>query len=111
MLEALRRKLYRWIDGLLPPRKLKVVPGDTLPAKMPFRTLVLARDGAEDWCIGFRCPCGCGRTIELLLPEDMSPRWSYMLDEMGHATLAPSVWLKGGCSSHFWVKKGRIQWV
>ncbi|MEA1099712.1 DUF6527 family protein [Escherichia coli] len=23
----------------------------------------------------------------------------------------PSVWLKDGCQSHFWIKKGRVVWV
>lgn len=111
MFNTIWRTVYRWVDVRLPPRKLKVIQGDTLPAKMPMRTLILARDGSEDWCIGLKCPCGCGRTIELLLPEDMSPNWSYKLDGQGQATLSPSVWLKGGCASHFWIRQGRIEWV
>jgi len=27
---------------------------------MPRRDLVLAREDDEDWCVGMRCPCGCG---------------------------------------------------
>ncbi|WP_245875070.1 DUF6527 family protein [Pseudomonas frederiksbergensis] len=78
---------------------------------MPFRELVLVRDGSEDWCVGFKCPCGCGRTIELLLPRDVKPRWTCSIDPLGRPTLHPSVWLKSGCESHFWVRGGRIIWV
>lgn len=36
-----------WLEPYLPPRRLIVVKGDSLPAKMPIRSLVLARDGRE----------------------------------------------------------------
>ena len=100
-----------WLEPYLPPRRLIVVKGDSLPVKMPIRSLVLARDGREDWCMGFRCPCGCGRTIELLVIEEANPRWSYTLNPAGQPSLHPSVWLNNGCRSHFWVKDGRIKWV
>jgi hypothetical protein len=108
-------KLYHYavtkIDPFLPARKLMVVEGDTLPAKMPMRALVLAKDGQEDWCVGFKCPCGCGRTIELLLIEEAVPRWDYKLDQHGLPSLHPSVWLKNGCKSHFWIRHGRVHWA
>lgn len=103
--------LHRKIDPLLPPRRLIVVEGDSLPKTMPIRSLILAKDGEEDWCIGFKCPCGCGRTIELLVIEEAQPRWDYSLNEKGLPTLHPSVWLKTGCKSHFWLKNGRVFWV
>ncbi|ATE80467.1 hypothetical protein CNN82_30200 [Pseudomonas frederiksbergensis] len=111
MFRAIKKRLYRWIDSLLPARGLRVVEGDVLPKQMPFRELVLVRDGSEDWCVGFKCPCGCGRTIELLLPRDVKPRWTCSIDPLGRPTLHPSVWLKSGCESHFWVRGGRIIWV
>lgn len=98
-------------DSLLPARKLTVIEGDSLPAKMPMRSLVLARDGREDWCVGFKCPCGCGHTIELLLIDEASPRWDCEIDKRGRPSLHPSVWLKSGCKSHFWLKHGKIHWV
>ncbi|MFJ3051897.1 DUF6527 family protein [Pseudomonas nitroreducens] len=76
-----------------------------------MRSLVLLKDGGEDWSIGFRCPCGCGRPIELLLIDEARPRWDYKIDSKGLPSLHPSVWLKTGCKSHFWVRNGRIQWV
>jgi hypothetical protein len=102
--------LYK-VEFWLPPRKLTVINGDSLPDVMPIRSLVLARDNTEDWCIGLKCPCGCGRTIELLVIEEANPRWDYKVDENGLPTLYPSIWLKTGCKSHFWIKNGRINWA
>jgi hypothetical protein len=109
--EKLYQYLQRKTDRLLPPRRLIVVEGDSLPADMPPRSIVLAKDGKEDWCMGLKCPCGCGRTIELLLIEEATPRWDYSVNKDGLPTLYPSVWLKTGCRSHFWLAKGRIRWV
>lgn len=107
----IRKRAYRWIDSLLPARRLQVIQGDVLPNKMPFRGLVLVRDGIDDWCVGFKCPCGCDRTIELLLPEDVKPRWTCEIDTLGRPSLHPSVWLNNGCKSHFWLKEGRVVWA
>lgn len=92
-----------------PRRKVVIVPGDSLPERLPKRDLVLAREGGEDWCVGFHCPCGCGRVVELLLVAEAKPRWDLYLDK-GRPTLSPSVWLKSGCRSHFWIRDGRIRW-
>lgn len=91
-------------------RIVEVVDGDFLPTKMPKRNLVLVRDGKEEWSVGFACPCGCQRTIELLLIPDANPHWKITVDSKGRPTLTPSVWLQGGCRSHFWVRKGKVIW-
>jgi hypothetical protein len=91
-------------------RRLQIVEGDGLPARLPRRDLVLARDGEEDWCVGMRCPCGCGRPIELLVVPEAKPRWNLSLDNKGYPNLSPSVWIQKGCKSHFWVRGGRVHW-
>ncbi|WP_414916408.1 DUF6527 family protein [Pseudomonas sp. IT-P395] len=111
MLKKLFQYVVSKLDPLLPARTLTVIEGDSLPAKMPMRSLVLARDGQEDWCVGFKCPCGCGHTIELLLIEEARPRWDCELDKHGHPSLHPSVWLKSGCKSHFWIRHGKVHWA
>lgn len=92
-----------------PRRRIRIVPGDSLPGKLPSRDLVLARDDGEDWCVGFRCPCGCGALIELLVVEGARPRWDVLI-QRNRPTLKPSVWRNVGCRSHFWVRDGRIIW-
>jgi hypothetical protein len=106
--------LPKWLrrawDKFGPRRGLQVVEGDSLPTRLPRRGLVLAREGDEDWCVGMRCPCGCGETIELLLIREAKPRWDLLVDPSGRPSLKPSVWLQHGCRSHFWLRRGRVEW-
>jgi hypothetical protein len=95
---------------IAPRRGLQIVRGDSLPVHLPRRDLVLARDGDEDWCVGMRCPCGCGHVIELLIIREAKPRWDIQIDRKGFPSLSPSVWRQKGCRSHFWVKGGRVHW-
>lgn len=102
---------WRRIVAALTPRwSLKIVAGDMLPGKLPAWNLVMARDGDENWCVGLRCPCGCGRRLEMMLLEEVRPRWDISVDARGYVSLHPSVWLREGCKSHFWVRSGRIVW-
>lgn len=93
-----------------PRRGLRTIPVDHLPEPMPARQLVATTDDGDDWSVGMRCPCGCGRTIELLLIEEAEPRWKLTVESDGRPTLSPSVWLKDGCKSHFWLRGGRVEW-
>jgi hypothetical protein len=102
--------IWRTIDRLFPARKLIIIAGDSLPTHLPFRNVILARDGNEDWCVGMSCPCGCGHKIELLVIKEAKPRWDITIDKNGCPSLLPSVWLQNGCRSHFWLKNGRIIW-
>ncbi len=95
---------------LTPRRSLRVLNGDTLPATLPSRDLVLMRDDGDDWSVGFQCPCGCGQRLEMMVLKGVRPRWDITTDNRGHPTLHPSVWLRAGCRSHFWVRRGKIVW-
>lgn len=103
--------LVKAFDALGPVRRIAVCEGDSLPPVLPWRGLILARDDGEDWSVGFHCPCGCRRRIELLLVAEARPRWDLTEDKKGRPTLSPSVWLKDGCRSHFWLRGGRIEWA
>lgn len=100
----------RIVTGLTPRRLLKVVDGDTLPARLPLWNLVVARDDGEDWSVGMRCPCGCGQRLEMMVLKEVKPRWDVSTDFRGRVTLHPSVWLREGCRSHFWVRSGKVIW-
>jgi len=110
MLKYIKALFKKLLDRASPARKLIVILGDSLPARMPWRNLILAKDDGEDWCVGMRCPCGCGRIIELLVIPEANPRWSLSVDPAGRPTLQPSVWLRDGCRSHFWMRNGRVEW-
>lgn len=98
-------------EWLFPRRKLQRIEGDVLPSRLPWRNLFLLTEDGEDWCVAFRCPCGCGQRIELALIEEAVPRWSLKLDKQGCPSLHPSVWLREGCRSHFFLRDGKIIWV
>lgn len=106
----IKRLLLRLFDYLGPPRRLRVISGDSLPARLTMRAVYLAREDDEDWCVGMLCPCGCGRNIELLLIKEATPRWDLQVDGDGRPSLSPSVWLRDGCQSHFWIRHGRVKW-
>lgn len=97
-------------EKLMPRRRLRVIAGDSLPKRLPRRDLVLARDDGEDWCVGLRCPCGCGDNLELLVVAEAKPRWDIAIDKSGKPSLSPSIWRKTGCHSHFWLSNGRVRW-
>ncbi len=98
-------------EWLFPRRKLQRIEGDVLPSRLPWRNLFLLTEDGEDWCVAFRCPCGCGQRIELPIIEEAVPRWSLKLDKQGYPSLHPSVWLREGCRSHFFLRDGKIIWV
>lgn len=104
------RMLRKLWDKYGPSRKVIAIEGDTPPNRLPFRNLVLAREDGEEWAVGFRCPCGCGKRLELMLINEAKPNWSLAVDLKQRPTLTPSVHLTTGCKSHFWVKKGKIIW-
>ena len=100
----------RLLARIKPRHKLTIVEGDSLPSQLPRRGLVLAREDGEDWCVGLRCPCGCGDGLEMMLLVGVKPRWDVTLDGKGRVSLHPSVWRRDGCRSHFWVRAGKIVW-
>ena len=56
-------------------RSFVLIEGDSLPKQMPLRTIVVAAEDDEFWCVGLKCPCGCGYTIELPVIKEAKPRW------------------------------------
>lgn len=99
------------LERLLPARRIDVIEGEALPKKLPRRNMVLLRDAGEDWSVGMRCPCGCGQHIELALILEAKPCWKLLVEPDEIPTLTPSVWLRKGCRSHFFVRRGRVDWV
>lgn len=72
--------------------------------------LVIVRTGNLTKWACFRCPCGCGDKIALSLAMDRKPSWKVALDGLRRPTITPSVWQRDGCHSHFWIKKGAVEW-
>jgi hypothetical protein len=109
----MKRKPLWWrklAAALSPRHAVNIIEGDMLPNKLPYWNLVLARESDEDWCVGMRCPCGCGLRLEMMLLKEVKPRWDATFDKRGRVSLHPSVWLRAGCRSHFWIRDGKVIW-
>lgn len=102
-----------WVKGWFQPRfkVVRIIDSDLMPSSLPRRGVVLLKDDGENWAVGFKCPCGCGENIQLLIPDYMAPSWQLVIHSNNDITLNPSVWMTEGCRSHFWIRKGKVVWV
>lgn len=83
---------------------------DEEPGSLSGGTLyVVGTPEFQKWAI-FACPCGCRDRIELYLGHERRPHWTIKV-EHGRATIIPSVWQTGGCGAHFFVRRGRVDFV
>lgn len=113
LLERLER-LGQWVlDRLLPAeplRPFRAVTVADVPAVMRPGTVYLVGEGDHRWCATLRCPCGCRATIQLGMLREARPRWSATVHADSTVSLAPSVWRRVGCRSHFVLERGRVRW-
>ncbi|MCF8414642.1 MAG: hypothetical protein K9G40_00255 [Crocinitomicaceae bacterium] len=72
--------------------------------------IYILNEGYIDESLSFVCPCGCDSIIELNLLEDSKPLWRYNTDR-NKITISPSVWRTVGCKSHFFIRKGKVEWA
>lgn len=104
-------RIADWFRGLFQRHwRIVRVDGDEMPKALPARTLVVLDDEGEPWSAGMKCPCGCGRVLEVMLLAEVKPRWDVEVDARGRPSLRPSVWVADGCRSHFWLRSGRVHW-
>lgn len=112
----------RWLDRIRAQGETlwrvlrgQVYRAETVDEVPPANVLHQARvylvgEEGEPWQAAFLCPCGCLSLIQLNLLPETRPRWVLRLGFWNVVTLSPSVWRKQGCRSHFFMRKGRIQW-
>lgn len=91
------------------PYRIMVVE-ESLPAQLRKKTLYVVQEDGFLEQAAMLCPCGCGQTLHMNLIPDERPCWQLTQHSDGTATLYPSVWRKKGCRSHFWFRRGRVQW-
>ena len=83
---------------------------DEFPESLRPQTVYLAGDPGHLWGAALACPCGCGDTIELNLLPQVRPCWAAEVHPDRSITLMPSVWRRNGCKSHFFVRRGKVDW-
>lgn len=112
-------KLKRIIRGVLVALRLKRRASFELrwsktqpvPGKLKNGDLVvIGVEGQYQKWACFQCPCGCGNQLRLCLSASESPSWQVKVNEVGLASLHPSVRQIKGCYSHFWLRDGEIEW-
>ena len=105
------RQLLIWLRVVERPDMIgRVLARHPTPDELVRGALVVVRDGAISKWVCFRCPCGCGERIMLSLAPQRRPHWTVGLDWLGRPTLSPSVDQATVCRSHYWIKRGRIEW-
>lgn len=81
-----------------------------VPEPLAAKTIYLVGERGHLWHVVMLCPCGCQAALYLSALKDDRPRWEVLLDADGAISLSPSVWRQVGCRSHFFVKRGAIEW-
>jgi Family of unknown function (DUF6527) len=107
--ERFQRARARVVRIFFPPYRTLVVE-ESLPKTLKRRTLyVVQEDGVEEQA-AMLCPCGCRRVLQMNLLRDERPYWHLTRHEDDTTSLQPSVWRKKDCGSHFWFRRGRVEW-
>jgi hypothetical protein len=101
----LYRRVHNWV---VPPYATRIVE-EALPKKLRRRTIyVVQEDGFQEGGNALPLRVWLGFAMNLL--RDERPCWNVIYHENGTVTLHPSVWRKKDCGSHFWFRRGRVDW-
>jgi hypothetical protein len=99
------RTLFSW--GPYPLRTVKV---EELPEELTPESIYIAGQGQYLWFAAMVCPCGCGEKLCMSLMADGRPKWQLAEHSDGTVSLHPSVWRTRGCCSHFFIRRGLVEW-
>lgn len=102
------RRFFEWFARSIRNRfssPYKTVRVENLPANLKNKVVYVE----GDWTAAFKCPCGCNDVIEFNLIDDVRPVWK--IKNTKKTTISPSVWKSDGCKSHFFVRKGQVEWA
>jgi hypothetical protein len=112
-LNVLRRRLHGRVrltnhDRWQAP--FRYVAVDEFPDTLGTLKVYLAGEGENLWAASMICACGCGETIQLNLSKAARPCWEAEPHPDGTVSLSPSIWRRKGCESHFWIRRGQVDW-
>jgi hypothetical protein len=104
------QKLNKFVMGIFKRNyRYKHCYVQDLPAKLVPKMVYLQTHLNVPWQAVFLCPCGCKEVVQLNLVLKYRPAWSVKPDKKG-ISLSPSVRRTAGCYSHFFLRKGQIEW-
>lgn len=106
--------VWTWLRSWFarPIKPLQTVWIEELPEKLDPKAVYVLGEGEHRWFVAMVCPCGCEETLQVSLLPDAKPRWRLVehVDD-GTISLSPSVWRTVGCRSHFFLRRGMIEWA
>ena len=102
--------LRSWFVREKPIRPLQTVHLEELPDTLDPKNVYVLGEGQHVWFVAMMCPCGCKETLQMSLLHDAKPKWKLIEHGDGMISLRPSIWRKVGCRSHFFLRRGLIQW-
>lgn len=109
-LEFATRLFRRLGRNFFGPRLLVPMRVEELPDRLNPEMVYIVGEGEHLWYVAMLCPCRCGKTLHMNLMPHSRPRWTVTTHRDGTVTLQPSVWRRTGCSSHFFVRRGKVIW-
>jgi hypothetical protein len=105
------KRFIRLVHNLYKSQKLyKAIMTDTVPEKMDSKSVYIIHNEGYYWQAVMVCPCGCKNILQMNLMEDYNPSWKFIINNKNVITLHPSVNRTVGCSSHFFIRRGKIVW-
>jgi hypothetical protein len=107
-----RRRTPEGAAGALQPAPLcfRVELVDEQPDLLSRDRCYLVGEGEHRWFAAFSCPCGCTAPVVLNLLPGMRPRWRVEVHPDETVSISPSIARHVGCESHFFIRRGRVEW-
>ena len=104
-------RLRRWFRRDQPKYR-RIIRVDSLPdvPALADDEIALVVDGAAPKWVVLNCPCGCQEQIRASLMRSHYPHWELQIEGDESVTLHPSLWRASGCGSHFFLRRGKVQW-
>ena len=93
------------------PIPFETVHVSELPDNLLSSNLYLIGANAFLWIAALLCPCGCQSVIQLNLLPDAHPCWKVREHKDATVSLAPSIWSRKGCESHYFISQGLVKWA
>lgn len=104
------KKIWNKVLHFWGKRYLAVFVAGDLPATLRKNIVYVVLDDGEPWYLSLICPCGCKSVLHMNLLPDERPCWGVCDQKDGTVTIEPSIFRGVGCKSHFWVRRGKIEW-
>jgi hypothetical protein len=80
-----------------------------IPPEIGHDIYIVEKQRRRVWAV-FNCPCERGHRLVVNLSRTRLPFWEVSVRK-GRASFWPSLWMRGLCKSHFWIRGNRVYWV